>query len=142
MQTFKHRHRVTYSDCTVGNHIYYGRYLDLLEAARGEFFRTVGCPFQALQDAGSIFPVMECRLRYFAASRYDDILCIETWITEARGARLGFEYSVTREDGVRILEGTTSHACTTQEDRPRRIPAELLAALAPYIAGAATSEVT
>jgi hypothetical protein len=27
---FKHIHRVTYSDCTLGNHIYYSRYLDLL----------------------------------------------------------------------------------------------------------------
>jgi len=141
MQTFKHTHRVTYSDCTVGNHIYYGRYLELLEAARGEFFRAVGSPFQSLQNAGSIFPVIECHLRYFAAARYDDVLGIEVWITEARGARLGFEYRITREDGARILEARTAHACTTLEDKPRRVPAELLAALAPYIAGAA-AEVT
>jgi hypothetical protein len=33
-QTFRHTHRVTYAECTVGNHIYYARYLDLLEAAK------------------------------------------------------------------------------------------------------------
>ena len=32
-------HRVTYAECTVGNHIYHSRYLDLLEAARGEDFQ-------------------------------------------------------------------------------------------------------
>ena len=42
--TFVHRHRVTYSECTVGDHIYHSRYLDLLEAARGEFMRHAGQP--------------------------------------------------------------------------------------------------
>ena len=39
---FRHPHRVTYAECTVGNHIYHSRYLDLLEAARGEFLRSLG----------------------------------------------------------------------------------------------------
>jgi acyl-CoA thioester hydrolase len=136
MQRFTHRHRVTYSDCTVGNHIYYGRYLDVLEAARGEFFRGIGFPLQALQDAGCIFPVMDCHLRYFAAARYDDVLLVEVWIGEARGARLTFEHRIAREDGTRIVKARTAHACTTLEDKPRRIPAELLAALTPYLADA------
>jgi acyl-CoA thioesterase FadM len=37
-----HTHRVSYAECTVGNHIYHSRYLDLLEAARGEFIRSLG----------------------------------------------------------------------------------------------------
>jgi acyl-CoA thioesterase FadM len=39
---FCHTHRVTYAECTVGNHVYHSRYLDLLEAARGEFIRSLG----------------------------------------------------------------------------------------------------
>ena len=41
-ETFIHHHRVSYAECTVGNHIYHSRYLDLLEAARGEFLRALG----------------------------------------------------------------------------------------------------
>src|SRR5438132_11298610 len=63
---FKHTHRVTYSDCTAGNHVYYSRFLDLLEAARGEFFRHLGRTFLHWQESGTIFPVTECRLRYLA----------------------------------------------------------------------------
>jgi acyl-CoA thioesterase FadM len=33
LQVFVHRHRVHYAECTLGNHIYYARYLDLLEDA-------------------------------------------------------------------------------------------------------------
>lgn len=67
-----HPYRVTYADCTVGNHIYYGRYLELLEAARGELFRTAGRTFAEWQAAGVIFPVIEVQLRYRAAARYED----------------------------------------------------------------------
>ncbi len=33
--TFQYQHRVVYAECTVGTHVYYARYLDMLEAARG-----------------------------------------------------------------------------------------------------------
>ena len=61
---FCHQHRVTYSECTLGNHVYYARYLDWLEEARGEFFRELGTSFAALQQQEIIFPVVECHLRY------------------------------------------------------------------------------
>src|SRR5947207_13427655 len=91
-QKFRHHHRVTYAECTVGNHIYYARYLDLLEEARGEFFRKLDEPLLKWQEAGTIFPVVECQLRYRAAARYDDILNIERWIGELEQVRLSFSY--------------------------------------------------
>ena len=42
LDMFRHTHRVTYAECTVGDHVYHSRYLDLLEAARGEFMRSLG----------------------------------------------------------------------------------------------------
>src|SRR5581483_3712381 len=74
---FRHQYRVTYADCTVGNHVYYARYLDILESARGEFFRHLGVTFLQWQDQDVIFPVIECRLRYKAPARYHDQLTIE-----------------------------------------------------------------
>ena len=43
--TFSHQHRITYADCTVGDQIYHARFLDFLEAARGEFFRKLGTSY-------------------------------------------------------------------------------------------------
>lgn len=57
MAIFQYTHRVSYADCTVGNHIYYGRYLNLLEIARGEFFRHLGITLLQLQAQDTIFPV-------------------------------------------------------------------------------------
>jgi acyl-CoA thioester hydrolase len=130
---FRHPHRATYADCTLGNHIYYARYLNLLEAARGEFFRQIGKPLLELQTAGVIFPVIECRLRYRSAAHYDDLLTIELWLSELARVRLTFEYRLLGPDNRELVDAVTMHACTTVDDKPRRLPEDLTAALGPYV---------
>ena len=132
-KSFVHQRRVTYADCTVGNHIYYGRYLEILETARGELFRAAGATFLQLQESGNIFPVVEAHLRYKAPARYDDMLNIEIWLTAAERVRLNFSYRITNQNGTLILEGETIHVCTSIEEKLKRLPEELVAALAPYV---------
>lgn len=136
-ETFRHRHRVTYAECTVGNHIYHSRYLDLLEAARGEYLRHLGYPLRALQEAGVVFPVIEARLWYFKPARYDDVLAVEVWPSELEGVRLGVFHRVVREEGgVVLMEAETRHVCTRLDDRPCRMPTELVAVLRPRVRAA------
>ena len=132
-KTFTHMHRVTYADCTVGNHIYYGRYLHLLEEARGEFFRHLGTTFLDYQEQGIFFPVSEVQLKYFAFAEYDDELSIECWVISLKGARLGFGYRITKGEGVRILEGETLHGCVETDGRVTRLSAALKDCLQPYL---------
>lgn len=130
MEPFRYRHRVTYADCTVGNHIYYGRYLEILEAARGEWFRALGKSFDHWhQGQGLIFPVLEVQLNYRGPARYDEVLTIEIRVLEARGVRFRVAYRILGADGRLCVEGHTHHVCTNLEDKPRRLPAELLSAL-------------
>ena len=130
---FRHIHRVTYAECTLGNHIYYARYLDLLEAARGEFFRQVGVPLLQLQEQDTVFPVVECRLRYKSPARYDDVLTIEVWPTMAEGARLNFGHRIFKEQNILVLEGETLHVCTGVNEKTKRLPGELIAKLQPFL---------
>src|SRR4051812_22875610 len=130
---FRHTTRVTYSQCTVGNHIYYARYLDILEAARGEFFRELGMPLGVLQEQDTIFPVIGVEISYKAAARYDDVLTTEIWVTECGGVRLNFGSKISKADGTLILEGLTRHVCTSREDKPKRVPRELAEKLAAYL---------
>ena len=132
-QVFRHNYRVTYADCTVGNHIYYSRYLDLLEAARGEFFRQLDSTFLHWQSQDTVFPVVECRLQYKAPARYDDVLTIEIWPVFAQGVRLNFAFRITEQSGRLILRGETHHVCTRLDEKPKRLPAELVARLTPYL---------
>lgn len=133
MSVFRYTHRVTYAECTVGNHIYYARYLDLLEAARGEFFRGLGATLQQLQDRDTIFPVAECHLRYKVPARYDDVLTIEVWPILVKGARLNFAHKVLNQSGTLMLEAETFHVCTGMNEKPKRMPEELAAKLQTFL---------
>lgn len=133
---YHHSHRVTYADCTLGNHVYYGRYLNLLEAARGAFFRDLGLSFNTLQERSVIFPVIECRLRYQAPARYDDELSIAVWPSAIARVRLNLAYRITKAAAANqtVLEGETFHVCSNLKDRPIRLPADLVANLTPWLA--------
>src|SRR6185295_2058005 len=128
-EPFRYIHRVTYAECTLGNHIYYARYLDLLEAARGEFFRQIGTPLLQLQERDTIFPVVECHLRYKSPARYDEVLTIELWPSLVQGVRLNFGCRILKDDKAVVLEGETFHVCTGLNEKPKRIPADLAARL-------------
>ncbi len=129
---FRCPYRVTYSECTVGNHIYYSRYLDILEAARGEFFRQLGPTFLKWQQQDVIFPAVECRLRYKAPARYDDLLTVETWLTVMERIRLNFAYRILKNDTL-LLEAETFHVCTGLDEKPKRLPETLCSLLDPYL---------
>ena len=130
--TFRYTHRVTYAQCTVGNHVYYARYLDILEAARGEFLRELGMPLGTLQEQDTIFPVIGIELSYKAPARYDDTLSVDLWLAQADGVRLNVGARVVNQNGAVILEGETRHVCTTLGEKPKRIPKELLEKLQPF----------
>ncbi len=119
---FRHPHRVTYAECTLGNHVYHSRYLDWLEAARGEFVRSLGHTVLEWQERGVIFPVIEARLRYQSPARYDDALAIEVWPTLVEQVRLNFGHRVVNQHGKLVLEAETFHACTGIDEKPKRMP--------------------
>ena len=133
---FQYSHRVTYAECTVGNHVYHSRYLDLLEAARGEFIRSLGGTVLEWQERGVIFPVIEARLRYKSPARYDDLLAIEVWPTAIERVRLNFGHRVVNQDGKLVLEAETFHACAGVNGKPKRLPPELAGKLAPHMKAA------
>jgi acyl-CoA thioester hydrolase len=123
--TFRHTHRVSYAECTVGNHVYHSRYLDLLEAARGEFVRSFGQTVLQWQERDVIFPVIEAHLVYKSPARYDDLLAIEVWPTLMEKIRLNFGHRILNQHGKLILEAETFHVCTSVEEKPKRLPEEL-----------------
>ncbi len=133
---FTHALRVTYAECTVGNHVYYARYFDYLEEARGEFFRSLGFPFQNLEDDGFAFPVVHCEADYKSAARYDDELRVEVWLTSLTRISLDFAYRIVATDDRLLFRGLTRHACTDLQNKATRIPDPLAGGLAGYLHGA------
>jgi len=131
---FQYQHRVSYAECTLGNHVYYSRYLDILERARGEFMRQLGKTAGEWQEANTIFPVIGVEIAYKGPARYDDLLTIELWVAELGGIRLNVGFRILNANGALLAEGVTRHVCTTTDEKPKRLPKELAEGLQPYLA--------
>ena len=125
-----------YGECTVGNHVYYSRYLDILEEARGEFFRHTGCAFRDLQDSGLAFPAIGLEISYKGAARYDDLITVELWFNELGGIRMSFGFRILNADGSLLTEGETRHICASLNEKPTRMPKELIEKLQPFLRSA------
>jgi acyl-CoA thioester hydrolase len=134
---FRHTHRVVYAECTLGDHVYHSRYLDMLERARGEFLRKLGRPALQWQEAGIVFPVIAVEISYKSPARYDDLLSIELWVAEMGGVRLNVGFRILNGAGALLAEGVTRHVCATTEEKPTRLPKELMESLRPFLRAAA-----
>ena len=130
---FRYQHRVIYAECTIGDHVYHSHYLDMLEAARGEFIRSLGSTVREWQERDVIFPIVEARLKFKSPARYDDLLTIEVRPTLVAGVRVNFGHRVVNQTGELILEAETFHVCTSFDEKPKRLPHELAAKLTAQI---------
>jgi len=128
-EPYRHRHRVTYGECTLGNHVYYARYLELLEEARGEFFRAHGFPLRQLQDNDLAFPVLQCHLHFHAPARYDDVLTLETCVSLPSPIRLQFDYRILDPSDRLLVTASTLHVSATLTEKPRKMPRPLREAM-------------
>ena len=131
---FSCTHRVSYAECTMGNHVYHSRFLDILERARNEFFRSLNCPFLQLQAEEVIFPVTHCEMTFRAMARYDDMLTVELWVAELGRARFSCVSRIRGQSGAILHEAVIRFACTNLEGRPRRLPIQVAEALKKYVA--------
>ena len=101
--------------------------------ARGEFFRQQSQTLRQWQESGTAFPVISARIDYKGPARYDDVIALELWITEMRGVRLSFGFRITQADGSLLAEGETRHVCATIEEKPQRLPKELIERFQPFV---------
>jgi acyl-CoA thioester hydrolase len=123
--------RVIYGDTDQAGIVYYANYLRWFEAGRNEFIRARGLRYRDFEERfGLRLPVAEAHATYRAPARYDDLVTVETSLAEVRRASARFEYRILR-DGEVLVTGHTLHACVDLDGRIQRMPAELLARLAP-----------
>ena len=118
--------RVIYGDIDQMGVVYYANYLRYFEAGRNEYLRAHGVKYAEVEAAGLMLPVIEARCLYRRFARYDDLLIVETSLTEVHRASMRFEYRIRREEEqAPIATGFTLHVCLGKDNKPTRIPHEL-----------------
>ena len=115
---------------------YHGHYLVWFELGRTELMRRLGATYGTLEEQrGIAFPVIQVGARYHAPARYDETVHVDTRVVQVGGARVRFEYTVTR-DGTCLATGFSEHASVDRRGRPVRMPADLQRRLTETMEGA------
>lgn len=113
--------------------VHHGTYISYFEVGRVEYMRRRGLDYHSWTELGIHLPVVEAYVRYRRTARFDELLCIESRLTELARVKIRFDYRLLREpEGNQVIapedhivaEGHTLLACVDQHHIPRRIPAE------------------
>ncbi|MDD4004266.1 MAG: thioesterase family protein [Elusimicrobiaceae bacterium] len=123
--------RIFYHDTDCGGVVYYGNYLKFLEEARTEYMEQRGFSVKKLMDDGFVFVVARQEIEYKAPAFYDDVLTVETTITDISSIRVEFSYAITNQHGKLTTKARTVLVCVGQDIKPRVIPPQVRAALKP-----------
>jgi acyl-CoA thioester hydrolase len=117
--------RVRYADTDQMGYAYYANYLAWFEVGRGEWLRSLGWTYRAMEaEDGRMLPVIEAHCEYRQPSRYDDEIEVRTVGELISPVRVRFRYEIVRRhDGVTSAVGYTVHAATDRSGRPSRLSA-------------------
>ncbi|WP_022853894.1 acyl-CoA thioesterase [Thermodesulfatator atlanticus] len=119
------KYRVIYGDTDCGGVVYYANYLRLFEIGRTELLRAKGLTYREIEEKENlILPVVEAHVRYRKPLRYDDLVLIETALTELKPHKVRFDYRLLVED-VLHATGYTVHVPVNKEGRLQKFPEPL-----------------
>jgi len=131
--------RVRFGETDLMGIVHHGTYISYFEVGRVEYMRRRGLDYHSWTELGIHLPVVEAYVRYRRTARFDELLCVETRLTELARVKVRFDYRLLREpegeeavvdpDDQVVAEGHTVLACVDQHHIPRRIPAEAEAVL-------------
>ena len=123
--------RVYWEDTDAGGIVFYANYLKFFERARTEWLRSLGVHQQQMRErTGTIFVVTHTALHYRAPARLDDALEVTVALRHCGRASMDLAQQAWR-GGTLLTEGDVRIGCVDAARlRPRRIPTELLEALA------------
>lgn len=62
--------------------VHHASYPLYFEMGRTELFRQIGLPYTELESMGIFMPLSSLTVKYFAPAKYDDLLVVETSITD------------------------------------------------------------
>lgn len=121
MKVHKTEIRVRYQETDNMGVVYYANYLVWFEVARTEYFRSAGINYSQLEEEGICLMVAGVNCQYKSPARYDDIVTIQTCISELKNSSLKFGYELFIGDRL-IATGESVHVFTNKSGRPTRIP--------------------
>jgi acyl-CoA thioester hydrolase len=117
----RYEYQIIFGDTDQMGVVYYANYLRFFEGARASYWRALGKSYKDLEDAQVAMPVIEAHCNYKRPAHYEDLIAVDTEVTDVRGASLRFLYEVRRGNEL-LADGYTRHAVIGPTGRPRALP--------------------
>jgi acyl-CoA thioester hydrolase len=115
--------RVRYGETDQMGIVYHAEYLVWCEMGRTEYMRQLGASYASLEQSGTRLAVAEASLRYHAPARYDEIIRVETTLTDIRSRALTFDYVICHAaTGRRLVTARTLLVSLDASGRPVPLP--------------------
>jgi len=126
---------VRWSDVDLAGILCYGAYLRFFEIAETELFRSAGLPYHDVFDRYDVwFPRAAMHSEFHRPARLDDRLHVAAYVGRVGTKAMTINFEVLRENPVSLgASGYQVLVCVDRATlRPRPLPAQVVAALAPY----------
>jgi acyl-CoA thioester hydrolase len=122
--------RVRYAETDQMGVVYHSNYLIWCEIGRTDYIRALGRPYTELERDGVALAVAEATMRCHAPARYDDVIRIETTLTEIKSRTLTFDYVITHAaTDARLVTARTILVSLDPNGRVVALPAAVRAFL-------------
>jgi acyl-CoA thioester hydrolase len=126
--------RIYYEDTDLSGIVYHANYLRYMERGRSEFFRSVGITKLAELDGPdpTAWTLRRVEIDYLKPARLDDLIEVHTRALALTGVRLSAQQDILC-NGVQLTHGKVEACLISLSAKPRRMPPETRAKLAPYV---------
>jgi acyl-CoA thioester hydrolase len=106
--------------------VYHAEYLVWCEVGRTDYIRALGLPYAELERRGTTLAVAEATIRYHAPARYDDMIQVETRLSEVRSRAITFDYLIRNAStGDRLATARTLLVSLDDAGKPVPLPGEV-----------------
>jgi acyl-CoA thioester hydrolase len=116
--------RVRYAETDRMGVVYHANYLVWCEVGRTDFIRTSGVSYREMEEHGVGLAVAEATLRFHAPAKYDDVIRVQTTLTDVRSRSVTFDYSILRADDTRLVSASTRLVSIDPAGRTTAIPVQ------------------
>ena len=122
--------KVYFSDTDNYKVVWHGAYLRWMEMGRVDFCKDLGCPLKELESLDILLPVSNINIKYKSSAKLEDIVVIETEISEFNGFTAVFKQIIKSKETGKIFVSADVVIVAVHSDSKlyRRMPEPLASA--------------
>jgi acyl-CoA thioester hydrolase len=119
MEEFIFERDINYYETDKMGVVHHSNYIKFLEESRCYWMKSIGMPFDVLEENGLTIPVLAVNCEYKYHVTFGDTLVIKPYMKEYTGVRMTIGYDVTdKKTGKTVLICETKHCLTDKNLKP------------------------